>query len=134
MGEVSIEEDARSIIDTNSPLESPLEDPIEDISSYKPKTPEDRKKEGFRLIVNWEELLEKSVSAFEKRRFLGEYIRSRSNEDHMLEKILEIKADPYLAERARSINFLFSGFDMALKNKSEMRLSLIHISEPTRPY
>jgi predicted transcriptional regulator len=107
--------------ETNSPANSPNEDPNESPYSYSERDEETRKQEVNRLVRDWEEVVKKPVSTFEKRRFQRDYIRIRSSEALILERIEKIKYDPYLLERAKSINWLLSGFEMALKNKLEIQ-------------
>jgi hypothetical protein len=78
------------------------------------------KGEVDRIAAAWEELLNVPVSKGEKERFFREYVRSRGNEIHYSERILKIASDPYLTSRARSLNFLFSGLDCALRNRAEI--------------
>jgi hypothetical protein len=78
------------------------------------------KKEVDNLVREWEELVKIPVSKDEKRKFFREYVRSKSNEIHLMEKLLPIASDPYLAMRAKSINFLFSGIDCAIRNRDDI--------------
>lgn len=78
------------------------------------------KGEVDRIASAWEELVKIPVSKGEKERFLSEYIRVRGNEIFYMERLLVIAADPYITSRARSICFLFSGLDCALKNKADI--------------
>ncbi len=119
VGEVVIDEAPTSEIQTNSPAKAPKEDP--NISPFSYESPEEScKSEIDNIIAAWEEVVKKAVSPFERRRFLTDYRRTRSNELLMLEKIREIENDPYLLERAKSINWLFSGYDLSLKTKKQL--------------
>jgi hypothetical protein len=78
------------------------------------------KGEVDRIVAAWEELVKIPVSKGEKDRFFREYVRLRGNEIYFMERLLPIASDPYIASRAKSINFLFSGLDCALKNKADI--------------
>jgi hypothetical protein len=78
------------------------------------------KGEVDRIAAAWEELLNVPVSKGERERFFREYVRSRGNEIHYSERIVKIASDPYLTSRARSLNFLCSGLDCALRNRAEI--------------
>jgi DNA-binding transcriptional ArsR family regulator len=78
------------------------------------------KGEVDRIVVAWEELVKIPVSKGEKERFFREYVRVRGNEIYFMERLLPIASDPYIASRAKSINFLFSGLDCAIKNRSDI--------------
>jgi hypothetical protein len=78
------------------------------------------KAEVDRIAAAWEELVRIPVSKGEKERFLKEYIRIRGNEIFYMERLLVIASDPYITSRAKSICFLFSGLDCALKNKADI--------------
>lgn len=69
----------------------------------------------------WKEVVGLPVSDDDKMRFLRDYIKTRGTELYFLERIKKITENVYLLARAKSINFLFSGFDMALKNFLDMR-------------
>ena len=73
------------------------------------------------ITLCWEKVIKKPVSIFEKRRFIADYVKTRSNVVMMLEAIKEISEDPYLFERANSINWLFRGFYAAKKNRSDIK-------------
>jgi DNA-binding transcriptional ArsR family regulator len=78
------------------------------------------KGEVDRIAAAWEDLVRIPVSRSEKERFLKEYMRIRGNEIFYMERLLVIASDPYITSRAKSICFLFSGLDCALKNKAEI--------------
>jgi DNA-binding Lrp family transcriptional regulator len=78
------------------------------------------KGEVDRIAAAWEELVKIPVSKGEKDRFFREYVRLRGNEIYFMERLLPIASDPYISSRAKSINFLFSGLDCALKNKADI--------------
>jgi DNA-binding Lrp family transcriptional regulator len=78
------------------------------------------KGEVDRIVVAWEELVKIPVSKGEKERFFREYVRVRGHEIYFMERLLPIVSDPYIASRAKSINFLFSGLDCAMKNRSDI--------------
>ncbi|MDQ3231952.1 MAG: helix-turn-helix domain-containing protein [Pseudobdellovibrionaceae bacterium] len=87
------------------------------------------KAEVDRIVEAWEKLLNLPVNKGEKEKFFCEYVRTSGNEIYYSERILSIASDPYLTSRARSINFLFSGLDCALRNKADIvkkgRLALL---------
>jgi hypothetical protein len=103
----------------NSLAESP-NDSQREISSSDGRNLFEMKKEVDNLVQLWEELVKQPVSKDEKRKFLREYVRINGNETHFMEKLLPIASDPYIASRAQSINFLFSGIDCALRNREEI--------------
>ncbi|HYX38231.1 MAG TPA: helix-turn-helix domain-containing protein [Oligoflexus sp.] len=103
----------------NSLPESPNESQRE-ISSSDGRNLFEMKKEVDNLVRLWEDLVKLPVSKDEKRKFLREYVRVNGNEVHLMEKLLPIASDPYIASRAQSINFLFSGIDCALRNREEI--------------
>jgi hypothetical protein len=103
----------------NSLPESPNESQRE-ISSSDGRNLFEKKKEVDNLVRLWEDLVKIPVSKDEKRKFLREYVRLNGNEVHLMEKLLPIASDPYIASRAQSINFLFSGIDCALRNREEI--------------
>jgi DNA-binding Lrp family transcriptional regulator len=78
------------------------------------------KGEVDRIVAAWEELVKIPVSKGEKERFFREYVRVRGHEIYFMERLLPIASDPYIASRAKSINFLFSGLDCAMKNRSDI--------------
>jgi hypothetical protein len=78
------------------------------------------KGEVDRIVEAWEELVKIPVSKGEKDKFFREFVRLRGNEIYFMERLLLIASDPYIATRAKSINFLFSGLDCALKNKADI--------------
>ncbi len=78
------------------------------------------KGEVDRIVVAWEELVKIPVSKGEKDKFFREFVRLRGNEIYFMERLLLIASDPYISSRAKSINFLFSGLDCALKNKADI--------------
>ncbi len=119
VGEVTIDETPTSEIHTNSPSKAPKEDPNESTSSCVDSI-YTNKSEIDNIVTAWEEVVKKAVSPFEKRRFKDNYRRTRSNEILMLEKIQDIENDPYLLERAKSINWLFSGYDLSVKTKKQL--------------
>jgi hypothetical protein len=102
----------------NSLKDNPKEDPQESNSSSRDIFT--MKGEVDRIAAAWEELVRIPVSRAERERFLREYIRIRGNEIFYMERLLLIASDPYIASRAKSICFLFSGLDCALKNKAEI--------------
>ncbi len=88
VGLAECEEGAIHSVATNSPLESLVEGPnLDPHSSYLERPISERKAEANRIIVNWEEIIKSSVTGFEKRRFIEEYIRTRSSEIQLLEKL-----------------------------------------------
>jgi hypothetical protein len=102
----------------NSLKDNPKEYPQESNSSSRDIFT--MKGEVDRIVAAWEELVKSPVSKGEKDRFFREYIRLRGNELYFMERLLPIASDPYIASRAKSINFLFSGLDCALKNRSDI--------------
>lgn len=102
----------------NSLKDNPKEYPQESNSSSRDIFT--MKGEVDRIAAAWEELIRIPVSRGEKERFLKEYIRIRGNEIFYMERLLVIASDPYITSRAKSICFLFSGLDCALKNKAEI--------------
>lgn len=78
------------------------------------------KGEVDRIVVAWKELVKIPVSKGEKERFFREYVRVRGHEVYFMERLPPIASDPYIASRAKSINFLFSGLDCALKSKADI--------------
>ena len=99
--------------DSNSEGESQIDTFFEG-EPYKPKSDVDE------IVTCWEKIIKKPVSVFEKRRFLADYVKTRSSIVMMLEAIQEIAVDPYLFERAKSINWLFKGFYAAEENRSDI--------------
>ena len=81
-----------------------------------------RQQEAIDTVVgSWEELVNRTVSVFERRRFAEDFARTRSSIIQLMEKMVVIEGDPYLHARAQSINWLFSGFEMAQKNRREIQ-------------
>ncbi len=118
VGEVITDETPTSEVHTNSPAKALKEDP--NTSPFSCNSDDLSKSEVDNIVIAWEEVVKKAVSPFEKRRFLIDYRRTRSNELLMLEKIQDIENDPYLLERAKSINWLFSGYDLSVKTKKQL--------------
>jgi DNA-binding MarR family transcriptional regulator len=73
------------------------------------------------IAEGWKEVVGVPVGPDEKERFLAKYVSTRGNELYFLERTKEICECVYLLSRAKSINFLFSGLDMAKKNRQEIR-------------
>jgi hypothetical protein len=118
-GDCESRTDPRSKTVPNSPQKIQNESPSE------PSYSADReifsmRGEVDRIAAVWEKLLNVPVSKGEKESFFREYVRSRGNEIHYSERILKIASDPYLTSRAKSLNFLFSGLDCALRNRAEI--------------
>lgn len=105
-----------------SPLESP-KDQITAASNSSSREPAvfTRRAEVDRITEAWEEVVGISVSPSEKLRFMQEYVRSRADEIYFMERIAVLAGDAYLVSRAKSVNFLFKGFDFAVKNRAEIR-------------
>ncbi|MDQ3232047.1 MAG: helix-turn-helix domain-containing protein [Pseudobdellovibrionaceae bacterium] len=103
----------------NSLLKVPTKNPDEP-GSFSGRDIFTMKGEVDRIVAAWEELVKIPVSKGEKDRFFREYVRLRGNEIYFMERLLPIASDPYIASRAKSINFLFSGLDCALKNKADI--------------
>ncbi len=80
-----------------------------------------RRAEVDRIVAAWEEVVGLSVSKGERDRFQAEYLRSRAGEIHFMERIAVLVSDAYLLSRAKSVNFLFKGFDFAVKNRNEIK-------------
>ena len=108
------------VVATNSSFKSPDEGPHTSPNSL-PSSAVQRKSVIDDLILTWEELIKRSVNSFERKRFMQEFTRTRSNAVLIDEKLAQIEGDPYLFARAKSMNWLFGGFDMALKNKADIK-------------
>jgi hypothetical protein len=117
-GHFSSQEGPLSATVPNSLPESQRESRLDPGSSGRSRF--DMKREVDNLVKEWEGLVKVPVSKGEKTKFLREYIRIGGNELHFLEKLLPIASDPYIASRASSINFLFSGIDCAMRNRDEI--------------
>jgi hypothetical protein len=118
-GQYQLNDGPRSTTVPNSLPNLPNESPL-DSSSSEGRSLFEIKKEVDNLVREWEELVKIPVSKDEKRKFFREYVRINGNEIHFMEKLLPIASDPYIAMRAKSINFLFNGLDCALRNKDEI--------------
>ena len=114
------EMDPIQVVATNSSSISPEEDPNLPPNSCNQHNAKKRKSEIDEIILCWEELIKKAVNSFERKRFYSEYVRKRCNPLLLAEKLKQIESDPYLFSRAKSMNWLFSGFDMAVKNRGEI--------------
>ncbi|NRA68792.1 MAG: hypothetical protein HRU19_30190 [Pseudobacteriovorax sp.] len=119
-GSYTSDNDPIQVVATNSPSISPEEDPNIPPNSCKQHNAKKRKSEIDEIILCWEELIKKTVNSFERKRFYQEYVRTRCNPILLAEKLKQIESDPYLFSRAKSMNWLFSGFDMAVKNRGEI--------------
>jgi hypothetical protein len=109
------------------PVPAALPNSLNDNPTEHPQTSDSSSRDIFtmkgevdRIAAAWEELVRIPVSKGEKERFLKEYIRIRGNEIFYMERLMVIASDPYITSRAKSICFLFSGLDCALKNKAEI--------------
>ena len=102
----------------NSQAKIPKEKLIDSFFEGEPYQP---KSDVDEIIECWEKVIKKPVSPFEKQRFVSDYIKTRSNIVMMLEAIKETSKDPYLFERAKSINWLFRGFYAAKMNRSNIK-------------
>jgi len=118
-GYFSSEAQPLSMVAPNSPLEGPKES-LSEPGSSEGRNLFSMKGEVDRIVQAWEELIKIPVSKGEKDRFFREYVRLRGNEIYFMERLLPLASDPYLVSRARSINFLFSGLDCAMKNRAEI--------------
>jgi hypothetical protein len=118
---VAVAEQAAPVVHAapNSPPKVPTDNPDEP-GSFSGRDIFTMKGEVDRIVAAWEELVKSPVSKGEKDRFFREYIRLRGNELYFMERLLPIASDPYIASRAKSINFLFSGLDCAMKNRSDI--------------
>ncbi|WP_141735938.1 hypothetical protein [Oligoflexus tunisiensis] len=121
----SFTDSPRSETVPNSFPESPIDDQKE-ISSSDSRNRFDMKREVDSIVRAWEELVKTPVSKGDKEKFYREYVRINGNEIYFMEKLLPIASDPYIAERAKSINFLFSGIDCALRNRAEIIQKATH--------
>jgi DNA-binding transcriptional ArsR family regulator len=109
------------------PVPTALPNSLDDAPKENPHTSDSSSRDIFtmkgevdRIAAAWEDLVRIPVSRSEKERFLKEYMRIRGNEIFYMERLLVIASDPYITSRAKSICFLFSGLDCALKNKAEI--------------
>lgn len=90
-------------------------------SSEIEKPTENLQREAERVIEAWESVIKIPVSKKEKVTFLTEFTRVRCNETWLTERLLKIASDPYLLSRAKSINYLFSSLDYAIKDEIEIK-------------
>ncbi|HET9241541.1 MAG TPA: helix-turn-helix domain-containing protein [Oligoflexus sp.] len=121
-------ENGEAVLEQTAPMFQTAPNSLPKVPDENPDSPDSfsgrdiftMKGEVDRIVVAWEELVKIPVSKGEKERFLKEYIRIRGNEIFYMERLLVITSDPYITSRAKSICFLFSGLDCALKNKAEI--------------
>ncbi|WP_176736210.1 helix-turn-helix domain-containing protein [Oligoflexus tunisiensis] len=112
-----------------TPHREPLPNSLKDHPKDNPKSTascsDDRdiftmKSEVDRIVEVWEDVTKKPVTKGQKETFLQQYVRIRGHEIFYMERLLRLASDSYLLGRAHSINFLFSGFDMAEKDKRDI--------------
>jgi hypothetical protein len=108
----------------NSSTDNPKENPQPTVSCSEDRDIFTLKTEVDRIVEAWESVVKVPVSKRQKETFLQQYVRIRGHEIFYMERILKLSSDPYLLSRALSINFLFSGFDFAEKNKRDITQSI----------